>query len=286
MLGHKLVQTLRAESDVYTMIRSWHGCYDDYGIFEKDKTIVGIDINDFDSVVRVVGNIKPDVIVNGVGVIKQLPTAKDPVTSIKINALFPHQIAALCRAARIRFIHVSTDCVFDGKTGGYLDDDVSNATDLYGRSKFLGEVDGDHCLTLRTSIIGRELRSASGLVEWFLSQRGTTANGYKHAIFSGLTTDALSKTIAEVIEKHPQLCGIYQVSSEPINKFDLLSRIKSAMNLDVDLIGESDFRIDRSLNSDRFQNATGIETPSWDELIEGLADDSTPYESVRASLRQ
>ena len=135
---------------------------------------------------------KPTVVVNCVGIIKQLAAAKDPVASIAVNALFPHQLARAVRARGIRLLHISTDCVFAGTRGGYREEDVTDAMDLYGRTKALGEVTGPGCVTLRTSIIGRELAGASGLVEWFLAQRGGSADGYSGAIFSGFTTIELS----------------------------------------------------------------------------------------------
>lgn len=282
MLGHKLIQTLSPTFDVHTMVRSWHPVYDRYGIFDPQRTISGTDISDFDAIVSILGRLQPQVVVNCVGVIKQLPTAKDPIVSITVNSLFPHRMAALCKATGSRFIHISTDCVFDGAKGNYTEDDPSNATDLYGRSKHLGEVSGEGSLTIRTSIIGRELKTTSGLVEWFLSQRGKQIKGFTKAIFSGLTTQGLSRIIASIINDHPQLSGLYQVSTDPIDKFDLLSRIGKAMNVAVDIRPDNDFTIDRSLNSQRFRSQTLIEIPGWDTLIADMAADTTPYERLRS----
>jgi dTDP-4-dehydrorhamnose reductase len=284
MLGHKLVQTLQPSCDVFSIIRSWHPCYAEYGMFDKEHCFFGTDISDFDALIRITGKVRPDVIVNCVGVIKQLPTSKDPIVSIAVNSLFPHRMAALCRAIGSRFIHISTDCVFDGLKGNYSELDAPNATDLYGRSKQLGEVSGAGSLTIRTSIIGRELRTASGLVEWFLGQRGKPIKGFSKAIFSGLTTLGLSRIIASVIHDHPQLSGIYQVSTDPINKFDLLERIGKAMKIQFRMDADESLVIDRSLNSQRFRTETGITIPSWDELVSDLASDATPYESVRGHL--
>lgn len=284
MLGHKLVQTLEPTCEVFSMIRSWHPCYTDYGIFDKDRTFVGTDISDFDALIGIVGKVQPNVIVNCVGVIKQLPTAKDPIVSISVNSLFPHRMASLCRAVGSRFIHISTDCVFDGVQGNYREEDTPNATDLYGRSKQLGEVSGECSLTLRTSIIGRELRTTSGLVEWFLSQRGKSIKGFNKAVFSGLTTLGLSRIIASVIQEHPTINGIYQVSTDPINKFDLLDQIGRSMGIEIDVTPDPSLVIDRSLNSQRFRTETGINIPGWDELIRDLANDPTPYENLRGHI--
>jgi dTDP-4-dehydrorhamnose reductase len=281
MLGHKLIQTLQSDHDVYTMVRSWHHSYDQYGIFKPERTLIGTDIADMDAIVGILGRVRPEVVVNCVGVIKQLPTAKDPIVSISVNSLFPHRMAALCRAFGSRFIHISTDCVFDGVKGSYTEEDTPNATDLYGRSKHLGEVSGEGSLTLRTSIIGRELKTTSGLVEWFLSQRNKQIKGFTKAIYSGLTTLGLSRIIGRLIVEQPHLSGLYQVSTEPINKFDLLERIAKVMQIKIDMVPDADFKIDRSMISERFHKTTGIQIPKWDTLIADMIADPTPYESVR-----
>ena len=243
----------------------------------------GVEVFDFDSVVRVLADVQPQVIINCIGIVKQLPTAHDPVISLAVNSLFPHRLMNLCRASRARLIHISTDCVFNGRRGRYTEADVSDAEDLYGRSKYLGEVDAPGCLTLRTSIIGRELQTASGLVEWFLSRRGQTVKGYRQAIYSGFTTQALARIIADVIERQPELSGVYQVSSEPITKYDLLQLIRAEMNLPITIEADDTVRIDRSLNSARFRSVTGFTPPAWHEMIREMAHDATPYDRWRSS---
>src|SRR5207253_2340396 len=155
----------------------------------------------------------------------------DPVVCLSINSLFPHRLARLCHAAKARLIHVSTDCVFSGRKGNYTEADQPDAEDLYGRSKLLGEVQGPGCLTLRTSIIGRELDTRQGLVEWFLSNQGRKVKGYRRAIFSGLTTDALSELIGRIILNHPDLEGLWHVASAPINKFELISLVRDVFKV-------------------------------------------------------
>lgn len=282
MLGHKLVQTLQKQFEVYSLVRTWKSLYQEYQIFDRERTITGIDMSDNDALIAALGRIKPDVMVNCVGIIKQLPTAKDPIVSITVNSLLPHRLAALARLLGSRFFHISTDCVFDGVKGGYTEDDNSNATDLYGRSKHLGEVNQDGALTLRTSIIGRELCTASGLVEWFLSQRGKQIKGFKRAIYTGLTTLQLARVIADLIEHHPVLSGLYQVASAPINKFDLLELVREQMKIDIDMRPDEQFVLDRSLNGQRFEKATGIQIPAWSTMIADMCSDPTPYEKLRA----
>ena len=281
MLGHKLCQRYEERFETLAAIRSSYSEYAKYGIFNPERTLSGVEACDFDKIVQAAAMIRPDVLINCVGIIKQLPTAKDPVTSLKINSLFPHQLANLCKMANIRFIHISTDCVFSGSKGSYTETDTSDATDLYGRSKFLGEVNETGCLTLRTSIIGRELRTTTGLVEWFLGNKGGKVKGFKKAIYTGFTTQVLSDIIANIIEKHPHLSGLYQVSSEPVDKYNLLCLLRNAFGIRVEIEPDFEMQIDRSLDSARFRKETGFKPPTWEQMIKEMAEDSTPYDKWR-----
>lgn len=278
MLGHKLYQQFQGRFDVFATARQSLSGYADFGIFQEGQIIKGVDAFNFDSVVVAVAKVQPDVVINCIGVIKQLEAAKDPIISLTINSLFPHRVANLCRAAGIRFIHISTDCVFNGRKGMYTEDDPSDAEDLYGRTKFLGEVDYEGCLTLRTSIIGRELGAPTGLVDWFLSNQGGKVRGFRQAIYTGFTTIALSAIIANILEQQPQLSGVYQASSQPINKYDLLLLIRSAFNANIEVEPYDDFILDRSLDSSRFRSQTGFAPPTWEQMIQEMANDLTPYD--------
>ncbi len=172
---------------------------------------------------------------------------------------------------KARLIHISTDCVFSGKRGKYREEDLPDAADLYGRSKLLGEITGGRALTLRTSMIGHELAGRHSLLEWFLAQQGKAVAGYRHAIFSGLTTRRLAELIATLIADFPDLCGLYHVAGEAISKFELLSLVRGCFGLDIEIVPEDDFVIDRSLDSTRFVQATGIARPQWAEMIAQLA---------------
>jgi dTDP-4-dehydrorhamnose reductase len=218
--------------------------------------------------------VQPDVVINCIGVVKQQGAAKDPVTCLNINSLFPHRLGRLCQATRSRLIHVSTDCVFSGRKGNYTEQDFPDADDLYGRSKLLGEVQGPSCLTLRTSIIGRELQTQQGLIEWFLSNTGKTVSGYRRAIFSGLTTQALSELIAQVMTKFPEMEGLWHVAAEPINKFDLLTLVRDTFQANIEIMPDERFHCDRSLCDARFRQATGWTPRSWPEMIHALRGDS------------
>jgi dTDP-4-dehydrorhamnose reductase len=278
MLGHKLCQLYREKFDTWYTVRSTPRGRQDFEIWDQSRTIAGVDAVDFDSVARAIAEVKPEVVINCIGIIKQLKAAKDPIISLSINSLFPHRLALLCRAAGARMIHISTDCVFSGRKGMYVEEDVSDAEDLYGRTKFLGEVaQQPGCLTIRTSIIGRELHSASGLIDWFLSNRGGKVRGYSRAVYTGFTTQALAKIIADIIMEHGDLSGLWQISSEPINKFELLKLVNEVYRTGIEIESEDSFVCDRSLSSAKFREATGFRPPTWREMIEEMHDDPLPY---------
>jgi len=283
MLGHKLWQAFRNRFDTWVTVRSSYQEYTRCGLFDSQCLLGGVDVFNFDTVTRALATVQPDVVINCIGIVKQVSAAKDPVVSLTVNSLFPHRLATLCGAAGVRLIHISTDCVFSGKKGMYTEDDVSDAEDLYGRTKFLGEVSAPRCLTLRTSIIGRELQSTNGLVEWFLSNRGGSVRGYTRAIYSGFTTLAISQIIANVIEHYPDLSGVYHVSSEPINKYDLLCLLRDAYRVQVEIEPYPEVHIDRSLDSSRFRAAISFAPPTWPDMIETMAEDPTPYDEWRTS---
>lgn len=236
------------------------------------RLIAGIDVMDHDALVGVLRDVRPEVVINAVGVIKQLASADDPLVVLPINALFPHRLAALCELVGARMIHVSTDCVFSGRRGNYAESDTSDAEDLYGKSKYIGEVhDRPHVLTLRTSGIGHELTSRHGLVEWFLGAQGPV-RGYQRAIYSGLPWVELARVIGVHILPNHALHGMFHVSSDPINKYELLRLVARAYAMTTEISADDTFVIDRSLDSARFRAATGYTPPSWPELIHTMHD--------------
>ena len=281
MLGHKLWQIFTHRFDTYLTLRRGFNSYKQYKLFDKARSIDHVSAEDFDSVARAITEFKPDVVVNCIGIVKQAEAASDPLTSIEINALFPHRLAKLCRAEKARLIHISTDCVFSGHKGHYSENDLSDAEDLYGRTKLLGEVSDEGCLTIRTSKIGRELETSNGLIEWFLSQEDKSISGYKKSVFSGLTTTALAEIIAGIIAKNPELHGVWHVASEPISKFELLSLVKQVYGLNIRIEPDETVVCDRSLNSERFRKVTGFVPPTWHDMIEQMYRDSTPYSKLR-----
>ena len=281
MLGHKLLQTLRGDFETWTTVRSLDTRTARAGLFDAARTISGLDATDFDAVAAVLSRVRPDAVINAVGVIKQRPEAQDPIRTITINALLPQRLLVLCRMIGARLIQISTDCVFSGRTGAYSETSPADADDLYGRTKWLGEIHGPGALTLRTSIIGRELASSTGLVEWFLGQPGPRVPGYTGARFSGLTTQALSRVIAAVLRDHRTLDGVYHVSGEPISKYDLLVEVRDAFGRRVDIEPRSEPVIDRTLDDSRFRAATGLTCPGWPQMVAELAADPTPYDDYR-----
>lgn len=231
-----------------------------------ENLVCGVDVENADSLARVFAQVAPELVVNCIGVVKQLAESDDPLQTIPINSLLPHRLAALCRIGNARLVQVSTDCVFSGSKGLYRESDVPDAADLYGRSKLLGEVDYPHTVTLRTSIIGRELDGQRSLVNWFLAQQGSV-RGFTRAVFSGLPTVVLAHVVRDIIAPRHELCGLYHVAAAPITKFDLLTLIARVYGKQIRIEPDAGLMIDRSLDATRFLDATGFAPPPWEELI-------------------
>lgn len=235
------------------------------------NVIVRVDVENLDCLTRLFDTIHPDMVINCIGLVKQVAAASDPLSAILINALYPHRLARLCDVAGSRLVHMSTDCVFSGAKGMYVESDYADANELYGRSKYLGEVDYPHTITLRTSIIGHELNGARSLVNWFLAQKDLV-KGYKRVVFSGLPTVEIARVIRDYIIPHPELHGVYHVSAEPINKFDLLTMVAQTYEKNVEVIADDQFSLDRSLDSTRFRQATNFSPKPWRDLLQTMRD--------------
>ena len=232
----------------------------------SDRLLSGVDAGNFESIVEAYKIACPDVVINCIGLIKQLEDAGNPLEAIPINSLLPHRLAKLCDAFGARLIHISTDCVFSGDKGMYREEDYADARDLYGRSKLLGEVDYDHAVTLRTSIIGPELKGAHGLLAWFLSQSGSCP-GFTRAIFSGVPTIVLAYIIRDIFISRADLHGVYHVASEPISKFNLLILTAEIYGKKIKIVPTDDLVIDRSLDPTKLELETGYKVADWPELI-------------------
>ena len=235
----------------------------------KAELIEGVDVDNLDGLMRIFNQHSPDVVVNCIGVVKQSVEANDPLIAIRVNSILPHLLARLSSARGSRLIHISTDCVFSGQKGCYLESDLPDASDLYGRTKLLGEVDYPQAVTLRTSLIGHELNGTRSLVSWFLAQKGEV-KGYTRAIFSGLPTVELAEIIEKFVLPHPELHGVYHLSVDPISKYDLLSIVRDIYEKQIVIIPDASVVIDRSLDSARFRQATGFIPKPWTELIQAM----------------
>jgi len=280
MLGHKVLQRLSERFPETLCTVRMDGAdplLRRVPLFTHSNTLTGVDAGDLSSLRCSIERIRPDVVINCVGVIKQRPDATSAIPSITINALLPHWLAEWIDPWKGRLIHFSTDCVFRGTRGQYTEADVSDAADLYGRSKFLGEVQSPNALTIRTSIIGRELSHFASLLEWVLSQDGRRIRGFRSVRYSGVTTNYLSRLVGDLLVTHSDLSGLFHVASEPISKLDLITMVRDGFGLTIDIVPSDDEVSDRTLDGRRFVERTGYVTPSWSAMIQELANDPTPY---------
>ena len=274
MLGHQLWRGLHAQHDTWVTLRRPVADFAAHNLFDEAKAIQFDDITDDTALERALGQAKPEAVINCVGIIKQRDEASDEALTLRVNAEFPHRLAKRCGEAGARLIHFSTDCIFAGTKGNYTESDPSDATDLYGQSKHQGEVADAHSVTLRTSVIGHELGTNLALLDWFLSQRGQAINGYTKAIYSGFTTLEMARIVDRILTQHTDLSGVWHVASEPISKFGLLQLCREKLGWEGVIEPNDEFVCDRSLNADRFNQATGYTPPSWEAMISELAQQS------------
>lgn len=270
MLGNAMVRFL-GKSDAIQVIAASRS-KDTAKSFPDNPEVEYVDLVDAEDPASLAGlfaKARPDVTVNCVGLVKQAAQAEDILASVPVNTLLPHRLARLAEVGGGRLIHISTDCVFSGEKGNYLESDRADATDVYGLSKYLGEVGGPNAVTLRTSMIGHELRGRLSLLEWFLAQQ-TRAKGFTRAVFSGVPTVELARIIRDYVLPNPELTGLYNVSADAINKYDLLRLIAAEYGKPIEIVPDDRLVIDRSLDSSRFRAATGYSPPAWPELIAAM----------------
>ncbi len=277
MLGGSLLRYFadKTEHDVYGTVRDSNA--ESRLVSKANANIIcGIDVHNVNKIRSIIEEVRPDYVINCVGVVKQLKESKYPIHSITINSLLPHRLAEICSHNNSKLIHFSTDCVFSGNRGNYSVNDVPDAFDLYGRSKLLGEVSYAPHLTLRTSIIGHEQGSQHSLIDWFLNQSGEV-KGFTKAVFSGVPTVYMAELLNNYVFTNPDITGLYQVSVEPIDKYSLLSLVKDIYGKDIDINADDSLVIDRSLNSTEFKIRTGMNNPSWKDLIEKMYNEYRTY---------
>jgi dTDP-4-dehydrorhamnose reductase len=271
MLGHELYRELRERHETRVTLRQPFSQYPNE--FLESQVFADVEVRGSARIEEVIAQFRPAGVVNCIGIVKQRPESEEAIASIEVNALLPHRLAIACRAAGVRLVQLSTDCVFSGDKGGYREEDRPDPGDVYGRSKLLGEVAGEGALTLRTSMIGLGLYRKTSLVDWFLAQKGK-AQGYRKAVFSGLTTRELSRVIRMILEKHPQASGLYHLSAAPISKYDLLVKLRERLARSIDIVPVDEPRIDRSLDSTRFRRVFSYEPPEWDAMLDELAGET------------
>jgi dTDP-4-dehydrorhamnose reductase len=284
MLGHKVFQRLRRSiPGTACSIRRGKAESSDREVplLRGDDVFRGVSALDFASVTQVLERHKSDVVINCLGIIKQKLEPRTQADLWVVNSEFPHQVSQWCASRGIRFIQLSTDCVFSGARGSYTEDDQADSQEPYGISKFKGEVSGPHALTIRTSFVGRELASRSSLLEWFLGQAGTSVSGYTRAWFSGVTTGFLAEVLEQILRKHPTLSGLFHLAGGRISKHDLLLLFRDVFDLSVDVVPDSSMVCDRSLLGDRLFQAIRLDVPDWATLLRQLRDDPTPYDYWR-----
>ncbi len=265
MLGHVAVQVLAESFEVVASVRD----PDAARRYELPAQLAAFSVGD--DLDALLDRVRPDAVLNGIGLVKQLPAGQSPASAIRLNSLFPHELAEACAAVGARLVHVSTDCVFSGDLPAparYSEDDIPDARDVYGRSKLLGEILEPPGLTLRTSIIGRELERATGLLEWFANKDGEQVFGFTNAHFSGFTTRELSRIVSRILREHPDMSGLWQVAADPIDKYDLLLRLRSVLGVRCEIVPRDEPVINRALDASRFERAVGYRAPPWDELLE------------------
>ncbi len=277
MLGHKLLQVLSSRFEVAGTVRGLLADVAGLPVLDGARLIPEVRAEDLAGVEAAIEEFGPDAVLNCIGVIKQLDAGREATQAIQVNALFPHQLAEMCVSRDIRLVHFGTDCVFSGKRGNYTEEDMPDAEDLYGRTKLLGEIGGTGCLTLRTSIIGRELVRDSSLLEWFLGHREKHVSGFAKALFTGFTTQVLAAIVGDILLDHPDMDGVWHVSADPISKYELLKLVNEAYGTGVTIEENHSFFCDRRLDSTRFRQTTGFQPPNWPDMIRQIAADPTPY---------
>jgi len=274
MIGHQMWMKLNAiyPGQVYGTVRKDLSYYEKFKIFDVDKLVPYVDVSRFEAVMEVLNKIQPDVILNCVGITLRKPEIKNTELTMQVNALFPQKLSRwVAQNKHSRLIHFSTDCVFSGAAAGlYTEDSIPDAQDVYGQTKFLGEVFGPNVLTVRCPIIGREIEGKTELIEWFLAQNHKKIRGYANAIYSGITTCEMSKQIIQIIQKHRELNGLWQISSDPISKYELLKKLGQITQYDIEIEKDESYATNKGLDSKKYRQLTGFQSPSWDVMLKEM----------------
>ena len=268
MIGHKIFQSLSSRD--FRLIITSKKSKNKLPYIFNNSDFIPIDILD-NSIEPVLDKFSPNYIINCIGITtRRIKNQK--LNDIRyINSKFPHILSNWAEENNSRLIHFSTDCVFSGNKGNYNELSITDADDLYGKSKAKGEIlNNTSTLTIRSSMIGREIYNFTELLEWVISNNNSDIHGYTKAIYSGVTTLWMGELINELIQKNYNLSGLYNISSTPISKYDLICKIKDNFNLKIKIQKNSEYYSNKSLISDKFFKKTKIPRPSWDSMLKNL----------------
>ncbi len=257
MLGHVVLTYFKKKNyDVYETTRNIRDRY----YFDANQNIM--DLN------NIIGEIKPDVVINCIGILNKVAEDNKKM-AVMVNSYLPHYLDELSKDYNFKFIHVSTDCVFDGKKGSYGEDDQKDATSFYGQSKALGEINNKRNLTLRTSIIGPDINPKGiGLFQWFMNQN-SEVGGYAKVIWTGVTTIQLAKSMEEAIKNN--ITGLYHVvNDDKIDKYSLLELFKKYFNKDIIINKNDSYESNKSLIKTRENYQFNV--PSYEQMIQEMRD--------------
>lgn len=274
MIGHRVLLEANSQfgTEVYGATRRSLDVFLGNKAFGSNL-VENIDVLDWASLENLLHSIRPDVIVNAVGLTLRREKISDLSYAMEINSLYPHKLSNWAAANKSRVIHFSTDCVFGGESGHYTELSLPTAKDNYGKTKFLGEITNNSSLTLRFSCIGQELDVKSELLEWFLAQKGKAIRGFTRAMYSGVTSLVVARETCRIISDFKDLTGLYQISSEPISKYDLLLLAKKHFNIDIKIEAFEGFISDKTLVSEKYSAKTGFKCQSWEAMMQELAND-------------
>lgn len=272
LIGHNLYQELSSDFEVFGTLHRSKNQYRNIAMFSGNNVVENVDVSKFEMLKGLLNAINPEVIINCVGITKRKIDNNSPSEPIYVNALFPHLLSSWANENNKRIIHFSTDCVFDGKIGNYNEDSITTAEDLYGRTKALGEINYKHTLTIRSSFIGLELFDRTELLDWFLAQEGKQIKGFKNTFYSGVSTKFMAKLVKDIIQKFPDLSGIYHLAPEkPVSKFELLSIAKEVFKVNVDIVPDVLHVHTPTLDATKLRNKINFIVPSWNEMLNELA---------------
>lgn len=270
MVGHKIAKSFsNSDFDLCLNSRSRSQYIKKYF---PNSIVSNFDFNK-QKIENLLNKFMPNYVINAVGVTIRRGASDNKETNY-INSQLPKKIDLWCMENQKNQILFSTDCVFSGDKGNYKDFDLPDSNDYYGKSKGKGEIDSLHTITLRSSMIGREIYNKSELLEWVISNKSKQIKGYYNVIYSGVTTLWMSKVLIEIIKNYPNLHGIYNISSPPISKFELITKINHYFKLNIDIVKDYSYSSNKSLNSDRFFSKTKFKKPNWDEMLLNLYLDS------------